>query len=104
MVPRRGRRGARARHWDAPVNERLLNELYNEIRRFRLAEADMEMALAAARHLANLDRPLTPMDRSIETGLVVSFARVFRNSKIGTLDEEDWGGRHQVMSGSPTCC
>ena len=75
------------------MNPRRFNELFNQIRRLRLAESDMEIAKSAAKEL-NARRTAgdvaTPVVRALEAGMVVTYCRPFRNGGVGTLDS-GWG-------------
>jgi hypothetical protein len=72
---------------DLPERER--NRLKNEIRRLRLAAADMEQVATAARTLMEVrlnDDAVSVM----HTGIVVTYLRPFYKAGIGSLDPEEW--------------
>jgi hypothetical protein len=70
------------------------DRLLAEVRRFRLAESDMEQAEAAARFLATREGS-THLRRAVEAGLAVCYARPFtlahdRDGVKRRIDPEEW--------------
>jgi hypothetical protein len=67
---------------DEPIDETEANRLRRQLRSVLLAAADMEEAAAAAREL--MPRPLDddPLSHVLETGMVVAYARPFKNSAL----------------------
>jgi hypothetical protein len=65
------------------------NRLLRELRRLKLAAADMELVAGAAEML--VDDRYSPAPRVIETGLVVVYARSFKSSGRGSFRfKEQW--------------
>src|SRR5437870_4819025 len=57
--------------------------------RFRYACTDMRLAAAAARQLARGELN-ADVAEALETGLVVCYARPFKKSGVGLLDQKKW--------------
>jgi hypothetical protein len=64
------------------------NKLVNDLRRFRLAQSDMQQVVAAATHLAS-EHLNGDLCRALETAIVICYARPFdgRNA-VGRLGDE----------------
>lgn len=66
-------------------------QLRKEIRRFRLAQADMEQAAAAAGFLHSRGGGTGSLYRAVETGLVVCYARPFgATNRVGEINKDEW--------------
>jgi hypothetical protein len=66
-----------------------------EIKRLRIAVADMQHAAGAARHMTgmangSLDRMHNDAKQALETGAIVSYARPFTRHGVGALDKDEW--------------
>jgi hypothetical protein len=72
------------------VSESEQNRIRNEIRRLRLAASDMEQVASAAETLAEV-RLNEGAERTMHTGIVVTYVRPFKNTGIGSLDAAEWG-------------
>jgi hypothetical protein len=69
------------------VHESEKHRLVNEIRRYRLAQADMRQVIAAVDALAD-EHHNGYLCRALETAIVVCYARAFAaGNEIGTLGD-----------------
>jgi hypothetical protein len=70
------------------MHESERNRIVNEIRRYRLAQADMRQVIAAVQALAN-EHHNGYLCRALETAIIVCYARAFTSgNEVGSLGDE----------------